>query len=108
VAVLDLRDFFVRQPALRPWQPYTAWAHWLAARPEGQTVLLAGAPDVFAWDERMRLYGDGKSVSDLTDPTLDVPAQIDPGEPYVVAVNPDNEDWLPLLHQLLPDAHEQV
>lgn len=108
VTVLDLREFFVRQPALRPWQPYTAWAHWLAAQPEGQTVLLAGAPDVFAWDERMRLYGDARSVSDVTDPTIDVPAQIDPGEPYVVAVNPDNEDWLPLLHQLLPDAHEQV
>ena len=31
VAVLDLREFFIRQPQLRPWQPYTAWAHWLAA-----------------------------------------------------------------------------
>jgi hypothetical protein len=108
VAALDLREHFVRQPELRPWQPYTAWAHWIAAQPAGQTVLLAGAPDVFAWDERMRLYGDGKTVADVADPTIDIPAQLRPGEPYVVAVNPENASWLPLLHHLLPGADERM
>ena len=108
VAVHDLREFFVRQPEHRPWQPQTAWARWVGAQPSDRVILLAGAPDVFAWDERVKLYGDGKSIWDAADPTVDVPERVGIGQPYIVAVNPDADDWLPLLRHLLPDAHEDT
>jgi 4-amino-4-deoxy-L-arabinose transferase-like glycosyltransferase len=103
-ATIDgLLGVFVRDPALQPWQPQTAWARWAASQQGERTILLAGAPDVFAWDDRVRLLTAGRTVLDVQNPTTDVPLA-DERYPLVLALNPKQDDWLPLYRYLLPDT----
>lgn len=102
VAADGLLGVFGRQPAAAPWQPQTAWARWAGEQSRAQTVLLAGGSDVFAWDERVRLLSAGGTVLDVANPTVDLTAALARREPFVLAVNPRLDDWLPLLSYQLP------
>ncbi len=104
-AIDGLSAIFVRQPAAYPWQPQTAWARWAGAQGSERTILLAGAPDVFAWDERVRMLARPATVRDLLNPTVDLPVAVAEGRPLIIALSPKLDDWLPLLRQQLPDAH---
>jgi 4-amino-4-deoxy-L-arabinose transferase-like glycosyltransferase len=102
VAADGLLTVFAQPPSAVPWQPQTAWAHWTGEQAQRHTVLLAGNPDVFSWDERIRLQAGGGKVLDVANPSVDLPAALAEGEPFVVALNPKLDDWLPLLHYHLP------
>lgn len=107
-AVDGVSALFVRHPAEHPWQPQTAWSHWVAAQPADHAVLLAGAPDVYAWDQRIRLRAGAEVPRDLPNPSADLPAARAEGRPLVVALNPKLDDWLPLFGDLLPDARMET
>src|SRR5205823_8231657 len=81
-----LLTVFAQPPSAVPWQPQTAWARWVGEQARGQTVLMAGNPDVFAWDERVRLLAGGGNVWDVANPTVDLPAALASGEPFVVEI----------------------
>jgi hypothetical protein len=102
-AVDGVGGVFVRHPALAPWQPQTAWARWAARQPPGSTVLLAGAPDVFAWDDRVRLLGAGVALLDVPNPSADLPPA-GTRYPLAVALNPKLDDWIPVFEARLPGA----
>jgi len=103
VGVDGMVTVFGRPAENAPWQPQTAWARWAGEQAGQQTVLLAGSPDVFAWDERVRLHVGEGTVWDVTNPTADLAAAQAEGKPFVLALNPKLDDWLPLLRHQLPD-----
>ena len=103
-ALDGLAALFVRHPAAHAWQPQTAWARWAAEQGPGRTVLLAGAPDVYAWDERVRFLARGAPPRDALNPSADLPAILADDQPFVFALSPRLDDWLPLIQHLLPDA----
>src|SRR4051794_33212956 len=46
----------------------------------------------------------GGRVSDVVNPRVDLPAALAGGEPFVLALNPKLDDWLPLLRYQLPNV----
>ena len=44
--ILLASTVFAQPPSAVPWQPQTAWARWVGEQARGQTVLMAGNPDV--------------------------------------------------------------
>ena len=50
----------------------------------------------------MRLMAGSGTVLDLTNPSVDVPLALADGGPFVLALNPKLDDWLPLLQYQLP------
>jgi hypothetical protein len=102
VAADALLTVFGQPPTEAPWQPQTAWARWAGEQAHSGTVLLAGTPDVFSWDERVRLMTGDRKVWDIANPSVDVPVALSDGAPFVLALNPKLDDWLPLLQYQLP------
>ncbi|MCC7372124.1 MAG: glycosyltransferase family 39 protein [Chloroflexi bacterium] len=94
----------VRYPAELPWQPHSAWARWVAEQPAGRTVYVAGAPEVRAWDERLRFLAESRPLTDLTNLSEAVPALLADPRPATIALSPRLADWQPTLEQMIPGA----
>jgi 4-amino-4-deoxy-L-arabinose transferase-like glycosyltransferase len=105
VAAWDgVNGVFVRHPAILPWQPHSAWARWVAEQPADGLVLLAAAPEVRAWDERLRFLAEDRRLMDVTNPTETLPRLAGTGDPLVLGLSSRLNDWVPLVHHYLPDA----
>lgn len=95
---------FLRYPAERPWQPHSAWARWIADQPPDRAVYIAGAPDVRAWDERLRFMAEQRPLVDMPNPTLGIPLILADPAAATIALSPRLSDWQPFLAQTLPGA----
>jgi hypothetical protein len=97
-------DLFLRQPAELPWQPHSAWARWIAEQPTDAPIFIAGAPEVRAWDERLRFLAGDRILLDMTNPTESLQSIRSQPGPSLIALSPKLADWVPLLRQQLPHA----
>lgn len=99
-----LNALLVRYPDEFPWQPHSAWARWVADQPADRAIYIAGAPDVRAWDERLRFLAEQRPLIDMPNPTVGIPLILADPAASTIALSPRLTDWQPFLEQTLPGA----